>query len=237
MDRHPTVAIARRSLSLSKTYLILSIAIAANGLLFPQLGSILSRDVVPPRSGVADFQGSVPLLSIPLLTISVQTIAIPVVLLYVYDRNTGVLERFLSLGMSQSDVYRRYLKASMLLSLSFLSLVLAAHIGASLLLKTRATIIFETSVLLVVLSISVVALVGMSMMAFSSLQRQRVGANQPVGLAIGGLAVIPDYIIPFIFPRVTAVLVELAIALAIASAAVALLFLSKRLISREKLLP
>ncbi len=232
------VTIALRSLSLSKTYAVLSIAIAANGLLFPQLGVLLSRDVVTAKAPHAgDFQQSIPLLSVPLLAISVQTIAIPVVLLYVYDRNTGVLERFLSLGMSQSDIYRRYLQAAILLSLTMLGGVLAAHISTGLLVRTAPVIIAETSILLAILSMSVVTFVVISMMAFSSLQRQRVGANQPVGLALGGLVVVPDYIIPFVFPRTAAVLIELAIAAAIAAAALSLLFLSKRLISREKLLP
>jgi hypothetical protein len=139
--------------------------------------------------------------------------------------------------MSQSDIYRRYLKAAMLLALTFLAFVLVAHVAVGTFVKTRGTILFETSILLVVLSVSVVTLLVVSMMAFSSLQRQRVGANQPVGLAIGGLAVVPDYVIPFVFPRVTAVLIELAIALAIAAIAMSLLLMSKRLISREKLLP
>ena len=238
-SQRPMITIALRSLSLSKTYAILAIAIAANGLLFPQLGVLLSRDVVPARGvhPTGDFQESVPLLSVPLLAISVQTIAIPVVLLYVYDRNTGVLERFLSLGMSQSDIYWRYLQAALMLSSIMLAGVLTAHIGVSLLVKTKAEIIAETAALLAILSMSIVTFVVIAMMAFSSLQRQRVGANQPVGLALGGLVVVPDYVIPFILPRTTAVLVELAIALVVAAGALSLLVLSKRLIGREKLLP
>ena len=235
-DRHPTRTIAKRSLSLSRTYMVLSIAIAANGILFPQIGSLLLNEKIT-ASGGADLRVSAPLLSVPLLSISVQTISIPVILLYVYDRNTGVLERFLSLGMNPSDVYRRYLKAAVLLASCFLPFVVTAHVIVGTVLRTGEGILLETSLLIVVLSLSVVTLLVVLMMAFSSFQKQRVGANQPVGLAIGGLAVVPDYVIPFLFPHTLAVLIEIAIAGLIAAVALILLLLSPRLINRDKLLP
>lgn len=37
------------------------------------------------------------------------------------------------------------------------------------------------------------------MTAFSSLQKQRVGANQPLGIGLGVTLVMPSYILPLIF--------------------------------------
>jgi len=236
LSRHPVIITAKRSLALSKTYILASMFIAANALLVSPVGDTLTKDL-PTSSGI-DIHESLALLSIPLLAISTLTLTVPVILLYVYDKNNGVLERFLSLGMNQLDIYRRYLKASLLLASAFLSLLVGAYVSVGLFLGRNGTTLFEAAGLLVVLSISVVTLLNVAMMAFSSLQKQRVGANQPVGLAIGGLVVLPDYVIPFVFsPSQIAIIVELVIALLIAGVAAALLLLSSRLISREKLLP
>ena len=75
------------------------------------------------------------------------------------------------------------------------------------------------------------------MMSFSALQKERVGASQPVGAGIGGLVLLPYYVIPLSRPAQDAVQIGLAVAITIGAVAVALLFLSSRLISREKLLP
>jgi hypothetical protein len=115
---------------------------------------------------------SIHLLSIPLLTTSALTLTTPVVLLFVYDKNNGVLERFLSLGMTQADIYRRYLKASVLLTLIFLPIILVAYLLTGWVVGTNMTILLEVSGLLVVLCLSVVTLVTMCMMAFGSLQKQ-----------------------------------------------------------------
>jgi hypothetical protein len=86
-------------------------------------------------------------------------------------------------------------------------------------------------------SLSIVSFVTMAMMAFSSLQRQRAGANQPLGLALGALLVMPTYLAPWLLPFVAVVALDLAEAIAIAVLAMLLFLLSGRLISREKLLP
>ncbi len=235
MPSHPVRIIVRRSLNLSKTHVLLSIAIAANGILLSSLGNTLSAN--SPIPGDVDIHTSLPLLAIPLLTTSALTITIPVILLFVYDKNNGVLERFLSLGMNQADIYRRYLKASVLLTLTFLPIILVAYLSTGWFVGTNVTILLEVAGLLIVLSLSVVTLVTVSMMAFGSLQRERVGASQPIGIGLGGLVILPDYIIPFTEPTEHAVSLELAIGLAIGAVAILLLFLSSKLISREKLLP
>ena len=60
-----------------------------------------------------------PLLAVPLDMVPLLMIATPVVLLFVYDKNNGVLEYLLSLGMTQRDIYMRYLKAALLLTFIF----------------------------------------------------------------------------------------------------------------------
>jgi hypothetical protein len=164
------------------------------------------------------------------------TLTIPVILLFVYDKNNGVLERFLSLGLNQADIYKRYLKASLWLALTFLPIIIILYVAIGSAVGIDLTLLLKASGVLVLLALSVVTLLAMSMMAFSSLQKQRVGANQPLGLGIGGLVVIPYYIIPIVFPR-DAIFIELGVALVIGAVSIALLILSSKLISREKLLP
>ncbi len=53
-------------------------------------------------------------------------LATPVLLLFVYDKNNGVLEYLLSLGMTQRDIYMRYLKAMLLLASVFLVIFVPA---------------------------------------------------------------------------------------------------------------
>jgi type III secretory pathway component EscV len=88
----------------------------------------------------------------------------------------------------------------------------------------------------VALAIPVVSSEAQIMMSFSSLQKQRVGSNQPLGMAFGVFMVIPAYIIPLVFPAL-ALTIDLLLASAIAVLSVTLYLSSSRLISREKLLP
>jgi hypothetical protein len=74
------------------------------------------------------------------------------------------------------------------------------------------------------------------MMSFSSLQKQRVGSNQPLGMAIGVFIVLPAYVIPLVAPSL-AVTFDLLLAGLIVVLALLMYFSSSRLISREKLLP
>jgi len=237
MPTDPTKIIVRRSLNLSKTYVLLSIVIAANGIIVASFGNTLVKVPGIQENSNVDIHTSLPFLSVPLMTTGALTLTVPVVLLFVYDKNNGVLERFLSLGLNQADIYKRYLKASIWLTLTFLPIAIIAFVTAGWVVGTNIMLLLEASALLVVLALSVVTLVNMSMMSFSSLQRERVGASQPVGIGIGGLAVLPYYAIPLVWPLQIALPMELAIGLAIGAVSLVLLILSSRLISREKLLP
>jgi len=103
--------------------------------------------------------------------------------------------------------------------------------------RRGVTILLVATGIAAALALSVVSFDTMAMMTFSSLQKQRAGANQPLGLALGGLLVAPAYLTAWILPGIVAVAVDLAEATIIAALSIALFLLSSRLISREKLLP
>ncbi|MDA4119671.1 MAG: hypothetical protein OK436_03690, partial [Thaumarchaeota archaeon] len=110
------------------------------------------------------------------------------------------------------------------------------NIVAGLVEKTNGLLLLEVSGLVVALAIPVVSFATMIMMSFSSLQKQRVGANQPLGMAIGILIVMPAYIIPFVLPSL-AISIDLLLAAIIAVLSMLTYLSSSRLISRAKLLP
>jgi hypothetical protein len=91
-------------------------------------------------------------------------------------------------------------------------------------------------VLVVALALPVVSFDSLIMMSFSSLQKQRVGSNQPLGLTIGVLLVVPAYIVPLAVPSI-AFAFDFLLAGIIVVLSLLMYFLSSRLISRMKLLP
>ncbi len=172
-----------------------------------------------------------------LSTIGAGLLTTPVLLLYVYDKNNGVLEYFLSLGMNQGDIFKRYLKAGIILVLLLMIAVAVANVAVALILRGDVIFPLEASALAAALSLSVVSFSTMAMMAFSSLQKQRAGANQPLGLALGALLVMPVYMSSFVLPFIVVVVVDLVETVVIVALSIALFLLSSRLIRREKLLP
>ena len=170
------------------------------------------------------------------MVISAFAFTTPVLLLYVYDKNNGVLEYFLSLGMDQGDVYRSYLKAALLLACALVTFEVALNLVIALALGGITLVTLEVSALTPAMAIPDVAFAMIIMMAFSSLQKQRVGSNQPLGMAIGVLIVLPTYILPLALPPL-AVLVDLLVAGVIVALSVASFLMASRLIRREKLLP
>jgi hypothetical protein len=83
------------------------------------------------------------------------------------------------------------------------------------------------------LGFSAVSLVTIAMVAFSSLQKQRVGGNSPLALSIGFAVILPTFYIPLL-PFSAAILVDLFIAGLADGLSILLLILSSRLIRREK---
>jgi hypothetical protein len=115
--------------------------------------------------------------------------------------------------------------------------VAVANVAVGLVLRGGVTLPLVATGVATALSLSVVSFDMVAMMTFSSLQKPRAGANQPLGLALGGLLVFPAYLTPWILPFIGVVVVDLAEAVLIAALSIALFLLSSGLISREKLLP
>jgi hypothetical protein len=145
------------------------------------------------------------------------------------------LEYLLSLGWNQSDIFKRYLKTALFLALTLFIAEFAANVVTSVFAGTTPLALVLLA-LTAALGFSAVSLATVAMMAFSSLQKQRVGANSPLALVIGVAVIIPTFYISFL-PFSVAFLVDLSIAVVAGGLSIVLLILSSRLIRREKMLP
>ncbi len=224
-----TLIFAKRSLSLSKIQSGIGIFIASFGILVLDALTVLAKDT-PER---------LVLLSVPFMVFGILLFVTPVILLYAYDKNNGVLEYLLSLGWNQSDIFKRYLKASLFLALTIFIAEFAANVIVSVIAGTQAVMLLGLVVLAVTaaLGFSAVSLVIVAMVAFSSLQKQRVGGNSPLALLLGILFIFPAWVVPYILPFFIGVLIDLLIAGVVGALSIVLLILSSRLIRREKMLP
>jgi len=226
-------------LSLAKTYPVIAVILTLVGLGLGASGASHGISLGSTSIGVnASSRGAstgVPFLAVPLQALAAMLFATPVVLLFVYDKNNGVLEYLLSLGMSQRDIYRQYLKAALILAGGIGVLDVVIDIASGIISGT-GSVLFQIPLLAVILGLSVVSLVTVVMMSFSSLQKQRVGSNQPLGMTVGTFLVLPTYLIPFLVSSI-AFWVDLVWAGIILSVSLVMLVASSRIISREKLLP
>jgi len=227
-----TGIIFRRSVNLSKTYLLLGGFMGAMAIGMSALGLL-----TPPSSEIPiDLQTYFSIFFIGLASMTAVLMATPVLLLFVYDKNNGVLEYMLSIGMTQSSLFRSYLQAALSLAGIILAAEVAGNAALTLLLGGSSALLPSIAALTIVLGIAAVAFTTVLMMAFSSLQKQRVGANQPLGIGLGVLLIIPSFFVPAIFPEM-AVAIVLANAAIVAILGLAAFLLAGRLIKREKLLP
>ena len=171
--------------------------------------------------------------------VPVLMIVTPVVLLFVYDKNNGVLEYLLSLGMTQRDIYMRYLKAALILILIFLVIFVPVTLAYGYVVYGASAVakILPIPLLAVPFSLVVVSFMVIAMMAFSSLQKTRAGSNQPLGLVIGWLVTAPGYVVALVFTFNVGIYADLAVAAIIALVVFAFLISSEKLIRREKFLP
>jgi hypothetical protein len=241
MSSDQGMVIAKRSISLSKTYLVMGVFLSLVGLVFLSLPGLI-RNV--PTTGIpaganatiaANTAAGVPFLSVPLQALAATMFATPVLLLFVYDKNNGVLEYLLSLGMSQGDIYRQYLKAALILAAAIVAFDVIIDVIFGL-IEGAAGLTLEVSGLVAALALAAVSFGTLLMMSFSSLQKQRMGSNQPLGMAIGATVVLPAYMLPLIIPSI-AFWTDLLLAGVIIGLALLTYSLSSGLISREKLLP
>ena len=224
----------KRSVKLSKSYFALGIMMTIYGIGLSNLMSIIPSDSANPAP--IDLSNSFPILSVALLSLSALFVSLPVIMLFVYDKNNGVLEYLLSTGLDQLDIFKGYVKASLALATYLLVFAITINTIIGLFLGTGLSLVASMAGLTFALGISEVLLVSVCMVAFSSLQRTPMGANQPLGVIIGIIPMFPALILPMVFPAY-AVAIDLLIAAATLIASLALLFSYGRLILREKLLP
>jgi hypothetical protein len=196
--------------------------------------SIIPSDIGTPVP--IDLTSSFPLLSIALLSLSAVFFALPVIMLFVYDKNNGVLEYLLSTGLDQLDVFKGYVKASLVLAVYLLVFAITLNTVVGVVLGTGLALLVTIGVLTFAIGISEVFLVSVCMIAFSSLQRTPMGANQPMGIIVGVIPLFPALLLPLAFPAY-AIIVDLTIAAVTLLASLGLLLSTSRLIRREKLLP
>jgi magnesium-transporting ATPase (P-type) len=228
----------KRSTQLSKSYIILGIFLTIYGVVLSNLMTIIPSIIPPDTNNPApiDLTNNFPLLSIALLSLSAVMFALPVIMLFVYDKNNGVLEYLLSTGLDQLDIFKGYVKASLVLATYLLLFAIILNTVVGILLGTSLTLLFTIATLAFTIGISEVFLVSVCMVAFSSLQKTPMGANQPLGIIVGVIPMFPALILPLAFPAY-AIVVDLTIAAITLLASLALLLSTGRLIRREKLLP
>lgn len=173
------------------------------------------------------------LLVVPMGALVGLVITTPVYLLFVNDKNAGVLEYLLAVGMDQREVFLGYLKAAVMLSL--VAMVPVVLINTAF-MSSGLGLTLLGGALALATGVSDVALVTVLMTAFSSMQRRPTGMNSPLGISIGVFLLLPEFLLLSVLG--TAILwVEGAVAAGLLVAAVFFLFSLGRLVKREKLLP
>jgi hypothetical protein len=224
--------VLKRSARMGMIYVILSLVMA--GFITVSFG-IAGRagNLVTTGGQTIDIGASFNFMIVPFAAMFGLIITTPTYLLFVNDKNAGVVEYLLAVGMSQRDVFKGYLKAALMLSLVA---IVPAVVISTVLSVSGLEVIGLTEALAVTTGLAVVALVTFLMTAFGSMQRKPTGMNSPVGITIGVLLILPEFF--FIFLLWQAILwLDLAMALAISTAAALLLLSVDKLIVREKLLP
>jgi hypothetical protein len=189
---------------------------------------------VPVNGGQSiDVKGTLGLMVVPMAALGGLVVTMPVYLLFVNDKNVGVLEYLLAVGMGQRDVFKGYLKAALLLAM----IALVPAVLLNLVLSPGGlTMGLMAGGLALVTGIADVALVTVLMTGFSSMQRRPTGMNSPLGIGVGVFLLLPELVL---LAAVGSIIlwVDLGIAIVVLVAAVALLASLDRLIKREKLLP
>jgi hypothetical protein len=226
----------RRSVRLNRTYFILGVAMSVYGTILSNILSFIPANSANPASTPIDLMNSFPILSVAILSLSALLFSLPVVMLFVYDKNNGVLEYLLSTGLDQLDIFKGYVKASLSLATYLLVFSNIFNTAIGIYLGTSLSLLTSMAVLTFAIGISEVFFVTISMMAFSSLQKTPMGANQPLGVIIGIIPMFPALVLPLVFPS-RAIVIDISIAVVTLLVSLALLLSISRLILREKLLP
>lgn len=226
----------KRSVHLIRTYIILGVVMSIFGTILSNIMTLIPANSVNPVSTPSELTNIFPIISVAFLSLSALLFSLPVVMLFVYDKNNGIFEYLLSTGLNQLDIFKAYLKASLLLAACLLAFSSVLNTSIGIYLGTSLGLLPSITVLTFAIGLSVVFLVTISMMAFSSMQKTPTGANQPLGVIIGIIPVFPALILPLVFPSY-ALVIDILIAAVTLLVSIALLLSIDRLILREKLLP
>lgn len=228
-------AIAKRGMHLGLLYVVLSFFLAALGIVLSVVGSFIPENLNTQGSPV-DVRAYISLIPVPLVGIAGLMAATPVSLLFVHDKENGTLEYLLSMGFDQRDVFRAYLAASLILGLPPIVVGGVASGIVALVLGRGLDVVGAIIICSLALGAAVVALVTVLMSAFSALQRQPMGMNQPLGIAIGAFVLVGALMAPLAAGSL-AVAFELIISAIVAAISLSLLAMTPKLIRREKMLP
>lgn len=221
-----------RSIRMGLVYVILSIALAV--FISFSFGIASRAGSVVERSGqLFDLRSVFELMIIPFVAVFGLVITTPTYLLFVSDKNAGVLEYLLAVGMTQRDIFKGYLKAATFLSLVPMVPALAVTMATSVSGPLDAVWIGGLAIMT---GLADVALVTFLMIGVNAMQRRPTGMNSPLGITIGVLVVLPEFLLLFLLQGAV-IWLDIGTALTLAVAALGLLLSVDRLILREKLLP
>jgi hypothetical protein len=226
----------KRSVHLIRTYIILGVVMSIFGTILSNIIPLIPTNSANPVSTPTELTNIFPIISVAFLSLSALLFSLPVIMLFVYDKNNGIFEYLLSTGLNQLDIFKAYVKASLLLAVCLLAFSSVLNTSIGIYLGTSLGLLPSITVLTFAIGLSVVFLVTISMMAFSSMQKTPTGANQPLGVIIGIIPVFPALILPLVFPSY-ALVIDISIAAVTLLVSIALLLSIDRLILREKLLP
>lgn len=221
-----------RSARMGLGYVILSLIMGVFLTAALNIGARLGN-VVGTNGSAVDLGSVLGLLVVPTGALVGLVITTPVYLLFVNDKNAGVLEYLLAVGMDQRDVFMGYLRAAVMLSLVAMVPVVLINIAF---LNGGLQLVLLGAALALATGVSDVALVTVLMTGFSSMQRRPTGMNSPIGISIGVALLVPEFILISVL-QTAIIWVEGALAACLLVAAVLLLLFLERVVKREKFLP
>lgn len=221
-----------RSVRMGIVYVVISVVLAVVVTYSFGVGARVGN-VVENNGLVFDLRSVFGLMLVPFVAIFGLVITTPTYLLFVSDKNEGVLEYLLAVGMSQRDIFKGYLKAALLLSL--IPMVPAIAVNTAL-ASSNLVNSAGTGLLAAVTGLADVSLVTFLMIGFSAMQRKPSGMNSPLGITIGVFLVLPEFLLLFLLQG-TIIYLDIGVAVALAAVTAFLLVSVDRLIMREKLLP
>lgn len=224
--------VLRRSIRMGLSYVALSLIMGIFLSLFLNIGARVG-EVASSNGRMVDIGSLLGLLVVPMGALVGLIITTPVYLLFVSDKNAGVLEYLLAVGMDQRDIFWGYLKASMLLSLLAIVPVLVINTAF---MNAGLTLSLAGAALALVTGIADVALVTVLMSSFSSMQRRPTGMNSPLGISIGVVFLMPEFFLISVLGSAI-IWVEVGVAAVLVASVAGLMLSLQKLIMRERLLP